>query len=130
MFGMDQRVVEKVREDIAIEDIQMPQLEGALQTDSVQSLGTSRKPESMVIALLMVGETTSPPMKIVPNVAKGSKASLALGILQKDLKKGTIEKPSKTGRKKDFEKIKLMGETLVESGYVKTLDSHFSNPPK
>lgn len=37
-----------------------------------------------------------------------------LGILQKDPKKWVGEKSSKFGRKKDLEKIKLIGETLVE----------------
>lgn len=61
---------------------------------------------------------------------KISKLSSQLGILQKDLKKGGSEKTSKLGRKKDVEKIKMIGETLVESGSVKTLDSHFSSPLK
>lgn len=45
---------------------------------------------------------------------------------QKSLKKSTPDKSQKVGRKKDQEKVKLAGETLVESGLVKTLDSHFS----
>ena len=48
-----------------------------------------------------------------------------LGILQKDIKKGGIEKFVKLGRKKDMEKIKLAGENLVELGAVKPLDSIF-----
>lgn len=43
-------------------------------------------------------------------------------------KKRAFEKSSKAGHKKDLEKIKLMGETLVEPGFVRTLESHFSNP--
>ena len=51
-----------------------------------------------------------------------------LGILQKDIKKGGVEKLVKSGRKKDVEKIKLAGENLVESGAVKPLDSIFHAP--
>lgn len=62
--------------------------------------------------------------------ARSNKPSPQLGILQRDLKKVGTEKSAKLGRKKDLEKIKLMGETLVESGSVKTLDSHFLSPLK
>ncbi|XP_057831869.1 uncharacterized protein LOC131042571 [Cryptomeria japonica] len=48
-----------------------------------------------------------------------------LGIHQKTIRKDTPEKTLKVGRKKDQEKVKLVGETLVESGSVKTIDSHF-----
>lgn len=69
--------------------------------------------------------------KVGPEVGKKNiKASSQLGVLQKVLKKGGPEKISKLGRKKDEEKIKMIGETLVESGSVKTLDSHFSCPSK
>ena len=61
---------------------------------------------------------------------KKRKFASHLGILQKDGKKGVPEKNIKMGRKKDLEKIKMIGETLVELGYVKTLDSHFSTPLK
>ncbi|XP_057817558.2 uncharacterized protein LOC131030678 [Cryptomeria japonica] len=65
-----------------------------------------------------------------PESDKRGKSSPHLGILQKDGKKGVSEKNVKMGRKKDLEKIKMIGETLVESGSVKTLDSHFSTPSK
>lgn len=76
------------------------------------------------------GEISNPLEKVGACSVKSCKASPLLGILQKDLNKGVTKKSSKVGRKKDLEKIKLMGECLVESGFVKTLDSHFSNPPK
>ena len=75
-------------------------------------------------------EGTSFPVRYVgSDVAKSSMPS-QLGILQKDGKKGGSKKSVKLGRKKDLEKIKMMGETLVESGSVKTLDSHFLTPLK
>ena len=61
---------------------------------------------------------------------KRGKSSPHLGIVKKDGRKGVSEKGVKIGCKKDLEKIKMIGETLVESGFVKTLDSHFSTPLK
>ena len=61
---------------------------------------------------------------------KNNKASLSLGIQQKSFKKGPLDKPTKSGRKSDQEKVKIMGENLVESGSVKPIDSHFSHPHK
>ena len=46
------------------------------------------------------------------------------------VRRGGSEKNVKMGRKKDLEKIKMIGETLVESSSVKTLDSHFLTPSK
>ena len=66
----------------------------------------------------------------ISDIDKQGKSSPHLGILQKDGKKGSLEKNVKLGQKKDLERIKMIGETLVESGSVKTLDSHFSTPPK
>ena len=68
--------------------------------------------------------------KGVPNNAKGSKATSTLGLQQKPFKKGLSEKPAKSGRKTDQEKVKMMGETLVEAGFVKPIDSHFSQSSK
>ena len=65
-----------------------------------------------------------------PDSAKGNKASLGLGIQQKSFKKGSLDKPAKSGRKTNQEKVKIMGENLVESGSVKPIDSHFSHPHK
>lgn len=48
-----------------------------------------------------------------------------LGVHQNILKKGALEKPFKVGRKKNQEKVKLVGETLVKYGSVKLFDSHF-----
>lgn len=69
-------------------------------------------------------------MKLKSTGAKSNKSSIHLGLHHKDIKKSASEKNSKVGRKKDLDKIKLMGENFVESGSIKTLDSHFSNPPK
>ena len=57
--------------------------------------------------------------------SKGKGSPSTLGIHQKTIKKDVAEKSLKVGRKKDQEKVKLVGETLVESGSVKTIDSHF-----
>ena len=40
------------------------------------------------------------------------------------------EKPAKSGRKTDQERVKMMGGTLVEAGFVKPIDSHFSQSSK
>ena len=61
----------------------------------------------------------------MPNNAKGLKAASTLGLQQNPFKKGISEKSTKSGRKKDQEKVKMMGETLVEVGFVKPIDSHF-----
>lgn len=76
------------------------------------------------------GEDSSIALKLELARAKTNKSSVDLGLHQKDTKKSASEKNSKVGRNKDLDKIKLMGENLVESGSVKNLDSHFSNPPK
>ena len=68
--------------------------------------------------------------KGLPENTKGSKDASTLGLQQKPFKKGTLEKPSKSGRKTDQEKVKMMGETLVEAGFVKPIDSHFSQSSK
>ena len=54
---------------------------------------------------------------------KGS--SHRLGVHQRPLKKSPIDSSSK-GRKTDLEKIKMTRDLLVESGFVKPLDAHFS----
>ncbi|XP_059066214.1 uncharacterized protein LOC131857556 [Cryptomeria japonica] len=77
-----------------------------------------------------VENVSIPAWTAAPESDKRGKSSPHLGILQKDGKKGVSEKNVKLGRKKDLEKIKMIGETLVESGSVKTLDSHFSTPSK
>ena len=61
---------------------------------------------------------------------KNNKALLLLGIQQKAFKKGNLDKPLKSGRKTDQERVKIMGEHLVEFGSVKPIDSHFSHPHK
>ena len=68
--------------------------------------------------------------KGLPENTKGFKATSTLGLQQKPFKKGTLEKSAKSGRKMDQEKVKMMGETLVEVGFVKPIDSHFSQSSK
>ena len=74
--------------------------------------------------------STHPGKKGFPENTKGSKATSTLGLQQKPFKKGTLEKSAKSGRKTDQEKVKMMGETLVEAGFVKPIDSHFSQSSK
>jgi hypothetical protein len=50
-----------------------------------------------------------------------------LGIYQKSLKKGAIDKMTKVGRKKDLEKMNIMRDSLVEYGVVKKLESHIAS---
>jgi len=66
----------------------------------------------------------------IPNSTKANKASLVLGIQLKSFKKGSLDKPLKSGRKTDQEKVKIMGENLVEFGSIKPIDFHFSHPHK
>lgn len=64
---------------------------------------------------------------LVSSKRKGS--SLALRVQQCMIMKGLPENSSKSGRKKDLEKIKRIRELLVESGFVKPIDAHFSLSP-
>ena len=77
-----------------------------------------------------VEDVILPGRTMASNTDKRGKSASQLGILQKDGRKSASEKNVKMGCKKDLEKIKMIGETLVESGSVKTLYSHFSTPPK
>ena len=65
-----------------------------------------------------------------PITQKGSKAASTLGLQKKPFKKGISEKPTKSGRKIDQEKVKMMGETLVEARFVKPIEYHFSHSSK
>ena len=58
---------------------------------------------------------------------KGS--SHRLGVHHRPLKKSPADSSSK-GQKIDLEKIKMTGHLLVESGFVKPLDAHFSQTPQ
>ncbi|XP_057871389.2 uncharacterized protein LOC131077832 [Cryptomeria japonica] len=55
-------------------------------------------------------------LKASADPVKGAKAPPALGLHQKHFKKGPLDKQSRSGRKTDQEKVKIMGDTLVESG--------------
>ena len=62
------------------------------------------------------------------DLGKNGKAHPTLGLQQKSLKKGSLEKLSRSGRKFDQERVKIMGDTLVKSGSMKPIDSHFTHP--
>jgi hypothetical protein len=55
-------------------------------------------------------------------IGKSKYSSPNLGLQQKPLKKGTLDKPLKASRKKNQEKFKLIGESSVESESVRTID--------
>ena len=100
-------------------------LDGLVQEECCDITGGSHSCDSPnIIASTLHGK------KGVPNNAKGSKAASTLGLQQKPCKKWISEKPTKSGRKTDPEKVKMMGETLVEAGFVKPIDSHFSHSSK
>lgn len=114
-----------------IEDFtQALQVIGSQQMEMDQTVGVQLGITSSSEVNLIGGEGSPIALKLEPTRAKSNKSSIHLGLHQKVIKKNAMEKNSKVGRKKDLDKIKLMGENLVESGLVKTLDSHFSNPPK
>ena len=71
-----------------------------------------------------------PAPKGTSDLAKNGKAHPTLGLWQKSFKKWSLERMSRSGRKIDQERFKLMGDTLVESGSVKPIDSHFTHPHK
>lgn len=56
---------------------------------------------------------------------KGNGSPLTLGLLQRSFKKVPFATPSRSGCKKDQEKIRLTGDLLVEFGIVKAMDAHF-----
>ena len=62
-----------------------------------------------------VESTALPTQANVSDEDKRGKSPPHLGILQKDGRKGISEKSDKSGHKKDIEKIKLIGENLVDS---------------
>ena len=64
------------------------------------------------------------------NFVKGNKDPPILGIQYKSFKKEPLDKLTKSGRKIDQEKVKIMGDILAEFGSMKPIDSHFSHPCK
>ena len=110
--------------------MQVVQEIGVGQMDTDQQLIVQTEQESSIGASKSGGGGSPLPLKGGKDVGKSSLASSRLGIQQNELKKGVGDRTSKLGRKKDMEKIKLTGETLVDSGLVMTLDSHFSCPQK
>ena len=85
---------------------------------------------SQVLEDSIVVDVDPPALKGTSDLAMNGKAHSNLGLQQKSFKKGSLEKPSRSGRKTDQEKVKMMGDTLVESRSVKPIDSHFTHPHK
>ncbi|XP_059076672.1 uncharacterized protein LOC131875950 [Cryptomeria japonica] len=125
LMDLDQGALGLGKNGPPLEVIQVGQESGVGQMDLDQQLIVSAGPDTVHEILTKGGEGSPLPIKTGGEVGKSSNSSSRLGILQKDLKKGVGEKNPKLGRKKDLEKIKSTGETLVESGAVKPLDSHF-----
>ena len=71
-----------------------------------------------------------PAPKGTSDLAKNGQAHPTLGLKQKSFKKGSLEKPSRTGRKTIQERVKIMGDTFVESRSMKPIYSHFTHPHK
>lgn len=116
--------VEEIRNSTQVPDVNQDQpvvLEGLDQGKSCDVPGGSHPHDGPHILV-----SPPPGQKGMSDTTKGSKAALSLGLQQKPFKKGTTEKYAKSGRKIDQEKVKMMGETLVEAGFVKPIDSHFS----
>lgn len=65
-------------------------------------------------------------VKEVQASGRGKVSSQTLGLQQRPLKKVSFDTSSKEGHKKDQEKIKLVGELLVNFGLVKPIKAHFS----
>lgn len=130
MIPLDHSAVGLVPDSVNLDPTQGLQEVGSQQMEMDQKVLAQMGPISSS-EMKIAGEEVSPATQNLDYVGiKSNKISLHLGLLQKDIKKGATEKNSKVGRKEDLEKIKLMGENLVESRSVKTLDSHFSNPSK
>ncbi|XP_059068704.1 uncharacterized protein LOC131859159 [Cryptomeria japonica] len=116
--------------DCILDVIQAPQDGGDSQMDTDRHVEDQGKMTIATKVKMDEGIGSHKVKKLGPEMAKSSKDSPHLGFLQKDIKKCMEEKSLKVGRKKDLDKIKLTGENLVESGSVKTQDSHFSSPLK
>lgn len=130
MLLLDQSVVGLVPDSVNLDTTQAQQEVGSQQMDTDQQLVAQEGPISSSAVKMVVWEVYPVAQNLSSTGVKSNNISSHLGLLQKDIKKGPMEKISKAGRKKDLDKIKLMGENLVESRSVNTLDSHFSNPLK
>ena len=110
-------------------------IQSGVQGDQIANFVSSPKPALASTDLVL--EASGGPsetggviseLQAASDLGKQKSLTPGLGLHQKMFKKGALEKPLKVGRKKDQERVKLAGETLVESGAVKTIDTHFSQP--
>ena len=65
-------------------------------------------------------------VKDVLAFGKGKRSPLPLGLMQRPYKKVSFT-PLNSGYKKDQEKIKIVGDVLLEFGALKPLDVHFTH---
>ena len=130
LINLEHGLMDLVHEDPVIESISNLIGDECQQSNVDQQKRISEVQEPLAI----VTTTSMDSLTIGQHIGSSSAAKVKpppkLGIMQKDIKKGGVEKLVKSGRKKDVEKIKLVGENLVESGAVKPLDSIFSCPLK
>ncbi|XP_059064720.1 uncharacterized protein LOC131044660 [Cryptomeria japonica] len=105
---------EKKEDQILSSEVhQVDQMAVALSSQA-QDFRVLQGSQTLLGSVVVVPDPPAP--KGASESVKGNKAPSILGLQQKSFKKGPLDKPSKSGRKTDQEKVKIMGDTLVESG--------------
>ena len=107
--------IQREDQSLPTEDLQVEQLDIDLPHPAQDIEILSGSPVSKGSVLVSPDPLLS---KGTSDSAKSNKTSLVLGIQQRSFKKGSLDKPPKSGRKTDQERVKIMGENLVESGSV------------
>lgn len=130
LINLDHGPMDLAQMDPVIDSTMDPLGDECWQLDDDQQKGTLEVQEPLAIVTTVGMDSLAIGQHIGSSLAVKIKPPPKLGILQKDIKKGGAEKLVKSGQKKDVEKIKLVGENLVELGVVKPLDFIFSSPLK
>ncbi|XP_059077196.1 uncharacterized protein LOC131876295 [Cryptomeria japonica] len=105
---------EKKEDQIVSSEVhQVDQMAVALSSQA-QDFRVLQGSQTLLGSVVVVLDPPAP--KGASESVKGNKAPSILGLQQKSFKKGPLDKPSKSGRKTDQEKVKIMGDTLVELG--------------
>ncbi|XP_059076363.1 uncharacterized protein LOC131875739 [Cryptomeria japonica] len=101
---------EKKEDQILSSEVhQVDQLAVALSSQA-QDFRVLQGSQTLLGSVVVVPDPPAP--KGASESVKGNKAPSILGLQQKSFKKGPLDKPSKSGRKTDQEKVKIMGDTL------------------